>query len=70
MVKRIIKRIHTNNTVKVIDEASQHFGDIGIVTGEVVKKPVGMRLRNHLQVRLNSTDTVEVFLPEQLEVTG
>ena len=65
----MVKRIHTNNTVKVIDKASQHFGDIGVVIG-VVKKPVGMRLRNHLQVKLNSTDTVEVFLPEQLEVTG
>ena len=62
-------RIHTNNTVKVIDKASQHFGDIGVVIG-AVKKPVGMQLRNHLQVRLNSTDTVKVFLPEQLEVTG
>ena len=62
-------RIHTNNTIKVIDKASPYFGDIGVVIG-VVKKPVGMRLRNHLQVRLNSTDTVEVFLPEQLEVTG
>ena len=62
-------RIHTNNTIKVIDEASRYFGDIGVVI-RVVKKPVGMRLRNHLQVRLNSTDTVEVFLPEQIEVTG
>ena len=62
-------RIHTNNTIKVIDKASQYFGDTGIVIG-VVKKPVGMRLRNHLQVKLNSTDTVEVFLPEQIEVTG
>lgn len=66
----MVKRIHTNNTVKVIDRASQHFGDMGVVIGEAVKKPVGMRLRNYLQVRLNSTDTVEVFLPEQLEVTG
>ena len=62
-------RIHTNNTVKVIDRASQHFSDTGIVIG-VVKKPIGTRLRNHLQVRLNSTNTVEVFLPEQLEVIG
>jgi len=62
-------RIHTNNTVKVIDKSSQHFGDTGVVIG-AVKKPVGMRLRNHLQVRLNSADNVEVFLPEQLEVTG
>ena len=62
-------RIHTNNTVKVIDRASPHFGYMGVVIG-VAKKPVGMRLRNHLQVRLNSTDTVEVFLPEQLEVIG
>jgi len=61
-------RIHTNNTVKVIDRASPHFGDIGVVIG-VVKKPVGMRIRNHLQVRLKSANTVEVFLPEQLEVT-
>lgn len=63
------KRIHTGNTVKVIDRTSQHLGDAGAVIG-VVKQPVGMRLRNHLQVRLNSTDTVEVFLPEQLEATG
>ena len=62
-------RIHTDNTIKVIDEASRYFGDIGVVI-RVVKKPVGMQLRNHLQVRLNSTDTVEVFLPEQLEVIG
>ncbi len=65
----MVKRIHTNNTVKVIDRDSPHFGDIGTVIG-VVSKPVGMRLRNHLQVRLDSTDTVEVFLPEQLEVIG
>ena len=65
----MIKRIHTNNTVKIIDRYSPHFGDIGVVIG-VVSKPVGMRLRKHLQVRLNSTNTVEVFLPEQLEVIG
>jgi hypothetical protein len=63
----MIKRIHTNNTVKVIDKDSPNFGDTGVVIG-VVSKPVGMRLRNHLQVRLVSTDTVEEFLPEQLEV--
>ena len=61
----MVKRIHTNNTVEVIDKTSQHFGDTGIVIG-VVKKPVGMRLTNHLQVRLNSTDTAELFHPEQL----
>lgn len=65
----LVKRIHTNNTVKVIDRASQHFGDKGVVVGDVVKKPVGMRIRNHLQVRLKGANTVEVFLPEQLEVT-
>lgn len=66
----MVKRIHTNNTVKIIDRHSPHFGHTGVVIGEVVKKPVGMRLRKHLQVRLNSADTVGVFLPEQLEVTG
>jgi len=65
----VVKRIHTNNTVKVIDRASPHFGDTGVVIG-VVSKSVGMRLRNYLQVRLDSKDTVEVFLPEQLEVIG
>jgi hypothetical protein len=65
----MVKRIHTNNTVKVIDRHSPHFGHTGAVIG-VVKKSVGMRLRNHLQVRLNSTNTVEVFLPMQLEVIG
>jgi len=65
----MVKRIHTNNTVKVIDKASQHFGDTGVVIGDVAKKPVGMQIRNHLQVRLKSANTVEVFLPEQLEVT-
>ena len=65
----MVKRIHTNNTVKIIDRDSPHFGYIGVVIG-VVSKPVGMRLRNHFQVRLNSTDAVEVFLPEQLEVIG
>ena len=65
----MVKRIHTNNAVEIIDKHSQHFGHTGVVIG-VVTKPVGMRLRTHLQVRLNSTDTVEVFLPEQLEVIG
>ena len=65
----MVKRIHTDNKVKVIDRGSPYFGDTGIVVG-TVSKPVGMRLRNHLQVRLDSTNTVEVFLPEQLEVIG
>jgi hypothetical protein len=64
----VAKRIQTSNRVKIIDNASQHYGDLGIVIGEVVKKPVGMRIRNHLQVRLNNKDAVEAFLPEQLEV--
>lgn len=65
----MVKRIHTDNTVRVIDKHSQHFGHTGAVIG-VARKPVGMRLRNHLQVRLNSTNSVEVFLPKQLEVIG
>ena len=65
----MVKRIHTNNTVKVIDKDSPHFCHTGVVVG-VLKEPVGMRLRNHLRVRLNGKDAVKVFLPEQLEVTG
>jgi hypothetical protein len=60
-------RIHTNGTVKVIDRASPHFGDIGVVIG-VRKKPAGMRIGNHLQVRLYGIDTHEIFLSEQLEL--
>ena len=63
----MVKRIHTDNTVKVIDRDSPHFSATGVVIGGE-NKPVRMRLRNHLKVRLNSIDTVEVFLPEQLEV--
>lgn len=63
----MIKRIHTGNIVKIIDKDSPYFGNTGVVKG-VVSKPVGMRLRNHLQVRLDST--VQDFLPEQLEVIG
>ena len=65
----MVKRIHHSNIVKVIDEKSPHFGEKGVVVG-VVSKPVRMRLRNHLRVRLDSTGTEEVFLPEQLEVIG
>jgi len=63
----MVKRIHTNQTVKVVDKDSPYFGDVGVVIG-TVSKPVGMRLRNHLQVRLDSKNATETFLPEQLEV--
>ena len=65
----MVKRIHTNNRVKVIDRDSPHFGHTGVVE-DGGSKPVGMRLRHHLKVRLDGTNTVEVFLPEHLEVIG
>ena len=65
----MVKRINTNNRVKIIDRNSPHFGDVGDVIG-VVSKPVGMRLRKHLQVRLDSASIEEIFLPEQLELIG
>ena len=65
----VIKRIHNGNIVKVIDEESPHFNEKGIVI-DVVSKPVGMRLRNHLRIRLDSTGAEELFLPEQLKVIG
>ena len=69
MVKRIIKRIATNNKVKVIDRDSPHFGHTGVVRGWV-SKPVRMRSRYHLKVELDGTNTEEVFLPEHLEKIG
>jgi len=37
----MVKRIHTDNTVKVIDRDSPHFGATGVVIG-VENKPVRM----------------------------
>lgn len=65
----MVKRIHTGNKVKVINRKSLHYDETGVVIG-VASQPVGMRLRNHLRVRLDNTGTVEVFLPEHLEVIG
>lgn len=63
----MVKRIHTNQTAKVVDKNSPCFSDVGVVVG-AVSKPVDMRLRNCLQVRLDSKNATEIFLPGQLEV--
>ncbi|MCD6299687.1 MAG: hypothetical protein J7L78_00735 [Dehalococcoidales bacterium] len=60
------KRLATGNKVKITDKASQHFGKTGILI-EVRRVPVRMRLEYHWLIRLDGTNTMEVFAPEQLE---
>ncbi len=64
MNKRI--RFHTGNKVKIIDRVSQHFGKTGTLI-EPRRVPVRMRLEYHWLVKLDGTDTMEVFAREQLE---
>ena len=60
------KRLAKGNKVKIINKTSQHFGKTGILI-EVRRVPVRMRLEYHWLVKLDGTDTEEVFAPEQLE---
>jgi len=60
------KRLATGNKVRVIDKASQHFGKTGILI-EPRRVPVRMRLENHWLVKLDGTDTMEIFDPKKLE---
>jgi hypothetical protein len=62
----MIIRFHTGDKVKIIDEVSQYFGKTGIVTN-VRSVPVRMRLEYHLLVKLDGTNTMEVFAPKQLK---
>ena len=54
------KRLATGNKVEIID------GRTGILI-EARRVPVRMRLEYHWLVKLDGTDTMEVFAPEQLE---
>jgi hypothetical protein len=60
------KRLATGNKVKIIDERPQHFGKTGILI-EVKRIPARMKLEYHWLVKLDGTDTMEVFAPEKLE---
>ena len=60
------KRLATGNKVKIINKASQHFGKTGILIG-VRRVPVRMKLEYHWLVKLDGTDTMEVFDPKKLE---
>jgi len=64
MNKRI--RWATGDKVKIIDNASSHFGKTGILI-EPKRVPVYGKLQYHWFVKIEGTETIELFAPEQLE---
>ena len=59
-------RLATGNKIKIIDGTSPYFGKTGTLI-ETRRVPVRMRIEHHCLVKLDGTDTTEVFAPEQLE---
>ena len=59
-------RLATGNKVEIIDRTSPYFGKTGTLI-EPRRVPVRMKLEYHWLVKLDGTDTMEVFAPEQLE---
>jgi len=59
-------RLATGNKVKIIDKASQHFGKSGILI-EIRRVPVRMKLEYQWLVKLDGTETTEIFAFKQLE---
>ncbi|MCX6010898.1 MAG: hypothetical protein NT134_01330 [Chloroflexi bacterium] len=58
-------RLAMGNKVKIIDGTSPYFGKTGTLI-EPRRVPVRMKLEYHWLVKLDGTDTMEVFAPEQL----
>jgi hypothetical protein len=63
----MMRRISIGQSVGVIDSNSMYYGRIGLVV-KIVPQPVGMSLKNHIVVKLESTGREHIFLPEQLKV--
>ncbi len=59
-------RLATGHKVKIIDRESPHFGRTGILI-EPRRVPVELRLENQWLVKLDGTETTEIFAVEQLE---
>ena len=64
MNKRV--RLAHGDKVKIIDKTSSDFGETGILI-EPKQVPVGMKLEYHWLVKLNGTDKLDLFAPEQLQ---
>ena len=59
-------RLATGNKVEIIDRTSPYFGKTGTLI-EPRRVPVRMKLKYHWLVKLDGTDTMEIFAPEQLK---
>ncbi len=59
-------RLATGNKVKIIDGTSQYFGKTGTLI-EPRRVPVRMKLEYHWLVKLDGTETTEIFAFKQLE---
>lgn len=59
-------RLATGNKVKIIDRTSPYFGKTGTLI-EPRAVPVRLKLEYHWLVKLDGTETTELFAPQQLE---
>jgi hypothetical protein len=59
-------RLATGNKVKIIDRESPHFGKTGTLI-EPRQVPDGLRLVYKWLVKLDGTETTEIFAFERLE---
>lgn len=66
MNKRI--RMATGDKVEIIDRESPYFGKTGTLI-EPTSVPVRMKLEYHWLVKLDGTETTEVFAPNQFRKT-
>ncbi len=62
MKKKI--RLATGNKVEIIDRTSPYFGKTGTLI-EPRRVPVGLKLEYHWLVKLDGTETTEIFAPNQ-----
>lgn len=59
-------RLATCDKVKIIDRKSSYFGKTGILK-EPRQVPVGLKLKYHWLVKLDGTETTELFSRDQIE---